>query len=73
MMNSFAAKGSSTYGPPRAEWRHGHDDRGRAGVCGDVVERPTVGEVGEHDVGAAQQPRDFRRALLLTDFFPAAR
>ena len=41
-------------GTRRSERRHGHHHRRRAGVRGDVVERPAVGQVGEHDVGAGQ-------------------
>ena len=47
-------------GARQPERRHHHDHRRRAGVRRDVRERPTVGQVGEHDVGAGQQRCDLR-------------
>ena len=58
-------------GAGRAERRHGDHHRRRAGVCGDVVQRPTVGQVGEHHVGAGQQRRDL--GLVVADHRPLAR
>ena len=58
-------------GTRHPERRHGDDDRRRAGVRGDVVEGPAVGQVGEHDVGAGQQRRDL--GLVVIDHRPLAR
>ena len=41
-------------GARQPERRHRHDHRRRAGVRRDVRQRPTVGQVGEHDVGSGQ-------------------
>ena len=41
-------------GAGQSEWRHRHDDRGRARVCSDARQRPTVSQVGEHDVGTGK-------------------
>ena len=41
-----------------SEGCHAHHHRRRAGVGGDAVQCPAVGQVGEHDVGTGQQRHD---------------